>query len=111
MTGASTKVHRAPLPWPMCPRITILCLSFLFRDDAFLQVLTTASTLALQTFDCDDAVGDGRSYLRADYSLSCGSKLHIFFKVYAVLMILVRGLRLLWRGHPVFRCRPIERLA
>ena len=57
-----------------------------------LQVFTPASTLVFKTFACDDAVGDGKSYLRADYRLSCGSRLHTFFKAYAVLMILVRTL-------------------
>ncbi|CAM9808689.1 unnamed protein product, partial [Laminaria digitata] len=52
-------------------------------------VYTSASTLVFQTFACDDAVEDGNSYLRADYSLSCESSLHTFFKRYAMFMILV----------------------
>ncbi|CAN0519022.1 unnamed protein product, partial [Scytosiphon promiscuus] len=52
-------------------------------------VFTSASTLIFKTFDCDDAVGDGKSYLRADYSLTCESSLHVFFKGYAIIMIMV----------------------
>lgn len=43
------------------------------------------------TFSCDNAVGDGRDYLRADYSLSCDSNLYRFFRAYAILMIFVRA--------------------
>lgn len=57
-----------------------------------LQVFTSASALAFETFACDDEVGDGDSYLRADYSLSCKTDLHSFFKGYALFMILVRSL-------------------
>lgn len=52
-------------------------------------MFTSASTIVFKTFACDDAVGDGVSYLRADYSISCGSGSHAFFKGYAGLMILV----------------------
>ncbi|CAN0546177.1 unnamed protein product, partial [Laminaria digitata] len=53
------------------------------------QVFTSASTAAFKTFACDDGIGEGKSYLRADYSLSCKSNLHLFFRVYSGLMILV----------------------
>lgn len=53
---------------------------------------TSASTLVFKTFACDDSMGGGKSYLRADYRLSCGSNLHTFFRGYAVLMVLVRKL-------------------
>lgn len=53
---------------------------------------TSASTLVFKTFACDDSMGGGKSYLRADYRLSCGSTLHTFFRGYAVLMVLVRKL-------------------
>lgn len=62
---------------------------FLFRR---LQVFTSASTAAFKTFACDNDVGEGQSYLRADYSLSCQSDLHIFFQAYAGVMILVSSL-------------------
>ncbi|CAM9376759.1 unnamed protein product, partial [Laminaria digitata] len=52
-------------------------------------VFTSVSTLVFETFDCDDAVDDGKTYLRADYSLSCKSKVHSLFQGYALLMILV----------------------
>ena len=54
-----------------------------------MQVFTSASALTFETFACDDGVGDGDSYLRADYSISCKSNLHFFFKGYAIVMILV----------------------
>ncbi|CAN0470475.1 unnamed protein product, partial [Laminaria digitata] len=54
----------------------------------FFQGFTSASTLAFETFSCDEEVGDGNSYLRADYSISCDANLHMFFKGYAILMIL-----------------------
>ncbi|CAM9298394.1 unnamed protein product, partial [Laminaria digitata] len=52
-------------------------------------VFTSASTAAFKTFACDDGIGEGKSYLRADYSLSCKSNLHLFFRVYSGFMILV----------------------
>ena len=48
--------------------------------------------MAFKTFACDDEVVDGESYLRADYSISCKTSLHMLFQVYAGLMILVRKL-------------------
>ncbi|CAM9899962.1 unnamed protein product, partial [Laminaria digitata] len=54
-----------------------------------LQVFTSASTVAFKTFACDEEVVDGESYLRADYSISCTTSLHMLFKVYAGIMILV----------------------
>lgn len=55
-------------------------------------MFTSASTAAFRTFACDDDAVEGQSYLRADYSLSCQTDLHIFFQVYAGLMILVGSL-------------------
>lgn len=55
-------------------------------------MFTSASTLIFETFACDNAAVDGKSYLRADCSISCESGLHILFKFYAMLMILVRRL-------------------
>ena len=52
-------------------------------------MFTSASTVAFKTFACDDEVVGGESYLRADYSVSCETGLHVFFQVYAGLMILV----------------------
>lgn len=54
-----------------------------------LQVFTSASTTVFKTFVCDKKAVDGKSYLREDYSLSCSSKTHTFFMVYAGLMIAV----------------------
>ncbi|CAM9826802.1 unnamed protein product, partial [Laminaria digitata] len=54
-----------------------------------LQVFTSASTVAFKTFACDEEVVDGKSYLRADYSISCTTSLHMMFKAYAGIMILV----------------------
>lgn len=56
----------------------------------YLQVFTSASTTVFKTFACDKKAVDGKSYLREDYSLSCSSKAHMFFMVYAGLMIGVR---------------------
>ncbi|CAN0574173.1 unnamed protein product [Laminaria digitata] len=56
-----------------------------------LQVFTSASTAAFKTFACDEDVVEGESYLRADYSISCETSAHVFFQVYAGLMILVSG--------------------
>lgn len=57
-------------------------------------IYSTASSLVFQTFSCD-SLDDGRSYLRADYSLVCHvpgrheNDVHRRFMVYAGLMILV----------------------
>ncbi|CAM9737553.1 unnamed protein product, partial [Laminaria digitata] len=50
-------------------------------------VFTSVSTVVFKVFACDDGVVDGESYLRVDYSISCKSNLHMFFQVYAGLMI------------------------
>ncbi|CAN0314298.1 unnamed protein product, partial [Laminaria digitata] len=50
-------------------------------------VFTSASTVAFTTFSCDDNVVEGESYLRADFSISCQSRMHTFFEIYAGLMI------------------------
>lgn len=48
--------------------------------------------MVLKTYTCDHNVADGESYLRADYSISCETDLHRFFKVYAGIMIIVSRL-------------------
>lgn len=55
------------------------------------QVLTSTSTVAFQTFACDDRCVEGESYLRADYSLSCNSKNRMLYMTYAGVMIMVGG--------------------
>lgn len=55
-------------------------------------MFTSASTVAFTTFSCDDNVVEGESYLRADFSISCTSRMHTFFRIYAGLMILVSKL-------------------
>jgi hypothetical protein len=72
-------------------------------------VYTTASTAVLQTFPCD-SVSTGKSYLRADYSLECGTTQHTIYRVYAALMILVYPLgipalyaALLWHHRAALR--------
>eukprot|EP00752_Nemacystus_decipiens_P008151 g7290.t1 len=52
-------------------------------------VFTSASTTAFKTFPCDDQVVEGESYLRADYSLSCNAQRHMWYKIYAGIMIVV----------------------
>lgn len=45
--------------------------------------------MAFKTFPCDKEAIEGESFLRADYSLSCNSDKHTYFKVYAGFMIVV----------------------
>ena len=45
--------------------------------------------MVFKTFACDKIVVAGESYLRANYSISCDTSLHMFFKIYSGLMILV----------------------
>ncbi|CAB1103690.1 unnamed protein product [Ectocarpus sp. CCAP 1310/34] len=52
-------------------------------------VFTSTSTMAFKTFPCDDEAVEGESYLRADYSLSCKTDKHMYFRIYAGIMILV----------------------
>ncbi|CAN0066944.1 unnamed protein product [Ectocarpus sp. 4 AP-2014] len=52
-------------------------------------VFTSASTMAFKTFPCDDEAVDGESYLRADYSLSCKTDKHMYYRIYAGIMIVV----------------------
>lgn len=52
------------------------------------MVYSTVSYTIFQTFECDQ-LDDGRSYLRADYSLTCSTSLHEFYRVYAGLMVMV----------------------
>jgi hypothetical protein len=52
-------------------------------------VYSTVSTTVFQTFACDTIEGTGASYLRADYSITCGTHKHILYRLYAAFMILV----------------------
>lgn len=52
-------------------------------------MFTSTSTVVFRTFACDYNVVEGEGFLRADYSLSCDTGLHKFFRVYAGLMVLV----------------------
>jgi hypothetical protein len=51
-------------------------------------IYSTVSTVLFQTFACD-AIPNGGSYLRADYSVSCNTAKHTVYKIYSGLMILV----------------------
>jgi hypothetical protein len=51
-------------------------------------IYSTVSTVLFQTFACD-AIPNGGSYLRADYSVSCNTAKHTIYKIYSGLMILV----------------------
>jgi len=42
-----------------------------------------------QTFACDEEAVEGESYLRADYSLSCNTSKHTWYKAYAGIMLVV----------------------
>lgn len=68
------------------PRMTNICA---LCPSYELQVFTSTSTLVFKTFACDDAAVEGKSFLRADYSISCHSRWHMFFTCYAGLMVLV----------------------
>ena len=59
------------------------------RSIRLFQVFTSTSTTAFKTFPCDDEVVEGESFLRADYSLSCNAPRHMYFRVYAGIMIVV----------------------
>ncbi|CAM9993418.1 unnamed protein product, partial [Choristocarpus tenellus] len=50
---------------------------------------STVSTVIFQTFSCDDLEDVGQSYLRADYTISCGTKRHKAHIIYAAFMVLV----------------------
>ncbi|CAM9096218.1 unnamed protein product, partial [Laminaria digitata] len=52
---------------------------------AFL-VYSPVSYKIFQTFGCDE-LDDGETYLRADYSLSCLTYRHSWYKVYALIMV------------------------
>eukprot|EP00752_Nemacystus_decipiens_P006743 g6060.t1 len=52
-------------------------------------VFTSTSTIVFKTFPCDKDAVEGESYLRADYSLSCDSNVHMWFVVYAGIMTVV----------------------
>lgn len=54
-------------------------------------MFTSTSTVVFKTFACDDQAVEGESYLRADYSLSCNTVTHTWYKVYAGVMIVVRA--------------------
>eukprot|EP00953_Heterococcus_sp_UTEX-ZZ885_P034233 17745-Heterococcus_DN1.PRE.1 len=47
---------------------------------------STVSTVVFQTFACDVIEPTGESYLRADYSVMCGTREYLFYKWYAVVM-------------------------
>lgn len=53
------------------------------------QVFTSTSTIAFETFPCDEEAVVGESYLRADYRLSCNTTEHKWYMVYAGIMIVV----------------------
>lgn len=54
-----------------------------------IQVFTSTSTIVFKTFACDGEAVEGENFLRADYSLSCDSNVHMWFMVYAGIMIVV----------------------
>ncbi|CAN0319369.1 unnamed protein product, partial [Scytosiphon promiscuus] len=54
---------------------------------AFL-VYSPVSYRIFQTFGCDE-LDDGETYLRADYSLSCSTSRHSWYRVYAFIMVAV----------------------
>jgi hypothetical protein len=66
-------------------------------------IYSTVSTVVFQTFACD-TLATGDSYLRADYSISCTTTKHKWYRLYSGIMILVYPIgipvmyaALLWR--------------
>jgi hypothetical protein len=66
-------------------------------------IYSTVSTVIFQTFACD-TIAAGDSYLRADYSISCTTTKHKWYRLYSGIMILVYPIgipviyaALLWR--------------
>ena len=51
-------------------------------------VYSSASSVVFQMFSCEN-LNDGKSYLRADYSILCSSSKHQRLQVYAAFMMLV----------------------
>ena len=51
-------------------------------------IYSPVSYKIFQTFSCDK-LDDGNSYLRADYSLSCWTPRHQWYKAYALIMVCV----------------------
>ena len=49
-------------------------------------VYSPASYRIFQTFACDE-LDDGKTYLRADYSLRCSDSRHDWYKAYALIMV------------------------
>jgi hypothetical protein len=54
-------------------------------------VYSTVSTVVFQTFACDVIQPTGESYLRADYSVSCQTREHHWYQVYAGIMVSVQA--------------------
>ena len=59
------------------------------------QVFTPASTVVFKIFGCDKNIVEGESYLRADYSISCKTNTHTYYRIYAGFMLMVGGLPVL----------------
>ena len=70
-------------------------------------VYSNVSSVVFQTFSCD-SLDDGKSYLRADYSIECYNKKHAAYKIYASVMIFVYpiGIPALFAGL-LFRNRQV----
>jgi hypothetical protein len=63
-----------------CIRVAILFL---------LTVFPAVSTTVFQTFGYDERLGDGESYLKADYTIKYGDPTHTFFRYYALVFMVV----------------------
>jgi hypothetical protein len=76
---------------------------------------STISTMVFQTFSCNDLEEVNKSYLRADYSIECGTPTHHAYCAYAAIMVIVYPVGiplayflLLWRQREVLQ-RPAEK--
>ncbi|KAG5179621.1 hypothetical protein JKP88DRAFT_326159 [Tribonema minus] len=104
--GVRAAVHRLLVDkfWPL-----VLCFTFL--------IFSTTSTIVFQareglTFACDDVAGTGKSYLRADYAVECGTPQHYRYSLFSMLMIAVYPIGIpalyavmLWRHRADFAAR------
>lgn len=45
--------------------------------------------MVFKTFACDNDAVEGKSYLRADYNISCNTVTHTLYMVYAGIMVAV----------------------
>jgi hypothetical protein len=55
----------------------------------FFLLYSTQSSLIFQTFACEEVAGTDMYYLRADLSISCDSPEYMYYRAYALVMVMV----------------------